>query len=438
MVTPRTHCHFTKQARALRVPELCDDHIPPSCLVTNSSVKLGLRSVVLPDPLLTQGGAVTFLACALHKLFVRSCDLARHGLYCSHVCARTHHSSLRLLLFGVCPRCFSVLTWMNLSACGCLLAPLSGITLTTRAIRSQHYSLSLSSTVTSWCDLPVSCANVGLHTRVTWCCDVKFLSCPQVTHGAISPQVQMGPTRTITSYLLSATLAEAATQLSFAAFLERCISVSASPPPPLPIPTPPLDAATQTFPHTAVSRDVSTQLSFKEFSLRSVHPHYPSGVLAPPSTHDVLCPTCSRPVPSLHLDAAVRTPLYSVETHDASTLTEFFIGCILSNDPLDRQDLPSAHCNAGSASPPQLADIATLATATSTLRPHMSYYSHHRVSRRMPVNTPHMVYLLKRTGATSSMYIHLSHAPTATSVPPKWEHILCAQLLPTREVQVPP
>ena len=24
------------------------------------------------------------------------------------------------------------------------------------------------------------------------------------------------------------------------------------------------------------------------------------------------------------------------------------------------------------------------------------------------------------------------------SVPPKWEHILCAQLLPTREVQVPP
>ena len=50
----------------------------------------------------------------------------------------------------------------------------------------------------------------------------------------------MGPTRTITNGLLSATPAEAATQLSFAAFLERCISVSASPPPPLPIPTPPL------------------------------------------------------------------------------------------------------------------------------------------------------------------------------------------------------
>ena len=57
------------------------------------------------------------------------------------LCLHTHHSSLRLLLFGVCPRCPLVLTWMNLSACGCLLAPLSGITLTTRAIRSQDYTL---------------------------------------------------------------------------------------------------------------------------------------------------------------------------------------------------------------------------------------------------------------------------------------------------------
>ena len=86
-----------------------------------------------------------------------------------------------------------------------------------------------------------------------------------------------------------------------------------------------------TLPHTAVSQDVSTQLSLKEF-------------LASPSTHDVLCPTCSRPVPSLLFDAAVQTPLHSVATHDASTqlpLTEFFIGCILSNDLLDCQALPS-------------------------------------------------------------------------------------------------
>ena len=39
---------------------------------------------------------------------------------------------------------------------------------------------------------------------------------------------------------------------------------------------------------------------------------------------------------------------------------------------------------------------AILATVTSTLRPHMSYYSHHSVSRRMPVNMLQMVHLLKR------------------------------------------
>ena len=44
------------------------------------------------------------------------------------------------------------------------------------------------------------------------------------------------------------------------------------------------------------------------------------------------------------------------------------------------------------------------ATVTSTLRSPVSYYSHHRVSRNMPVNMPHMVYLLKQH----------RHAPTAT------------------------
>ena len=141
----------------------------------------------------------------------------------------------------------------------------------------------------------------------------SYVSCPQVAHSAISPQVQMDHTRTFTSDLLSATLAEAATQLPFAAFLERCIFVHASH----------LWMPLRRLSHTAASGDVSTQLSFME-SL---------------STLDALCPTCSRPVPSLLLDAAVQTPLYSVASHDASTqlpLTEFFIGCIFSNDPLDR------------------------------------------------------------------------------------------------------
>ena len=205
---------------------------------------------------------------------------------------------------SICPcvrlcRC-SVPIWMNFRTFGCLLASQGGITLTTRVHRSL--STTVSPTVSSWCELPVQCAEVGLHMGVTWCSDFKLCLLP--TGYTQCPQVQTGPTRTVTSDLMSATLAEAATQFSFAAFLERCISVSAPPPPPLPIRTPLLDAATQTFPHIAVCQDVSTQLSLEEFSLRCVHPYSSSGALAAPPTHDVLCPTCFRPVPSLLLDAA--------------------------------------------------------------------------------------------------------------------------------------
>ena len=59
---------------------------------------------------------------------------------------------------------YFVLTWMNLSACGCLLAPLSGITLTTRPIRSQLYILYNSYKLVR---APRPCADVGLHTTVT-------------------------------------------------------------------------------------------------------------------------------------------------------------------------------------------------------------------------------------------------------------------------------
>ena len=301
--------------------------------------------------------------------------------------------------------------------CSRLLAPLSGITRTTRAIRSQHYTLS----------------NSYKLMRAPWCSAFKFIVLPTGLLSATHPQVQTGPIRTITSDLLSATLTEADTQLSFAAFLERCISVNASPPLPLPVPIPPLDAATQTFPHIAVSRDVSTPLSSKEF-------------LA-----SVLCPTCSRPVPSLLLDAAVQTPLHSVATHDASTqlpLTEFFIGCILSNDPLDRQALPSAHCFSGSASLPQPAEIAKICSPSSsshasdghvhTTAPHvllqpppgLEKYARQLASHGISVKAAPVRPRLCTAISVTSLHSHMS-------VPPMWEHTLCAQPLPTREVQVP-
>ena len=167
----------------------------------------------------------------------------------------------------------------------------------------------LSPTVTSWCELSaLPCRYWPPHGSLFGTATPSSVSCPQVTHSAISPQVQTGPTRIVTSDVMSATLAEAATQLSFAEFLERCILLRASPPPLQPNPTLLLDAATQTVPHIAVSQDVSTQLE----------------------------------------------------------LAEFLIARVYSRDPLDRQGPPSTHCNAGSASPSQPADIATLCSPSST------------------------------------------------------------------------
>ena len=193
----------------------------------------------------------------------------------------------------------------------------------------QHYIVSNSYNLVR--ELHASCADVGSTRESHGAASSSSVSSPQLPHSAISSQVPACPTRNVTGDVMSTSLAEAATQLSLLHFVQRCNLLIAPLPRRQPSPTLLLDAATQTIPHIAVSQDVSTQLSFREF-------------LAPPSTHDVLCPTCSRPVPSLLFDAAVQTPSHSVATHDASTqlpLTEFFIGCILSNDLLDRQALPS-------------------------------------------------------------------------------------------------
>ena len=198
----------------------------------------------------------------------------------------------------------------------------------------------------------------------------RLVSCPQVTHSAISPQVQTGPTRTVTSDVMSATLAEAATQLSFAQFLKRCNFLRASPPHPQPNSTLLLDAATQTLPHSAVSTDASTQLPLAEFSFGCIYPEDPLGGSVPPA-HDITCPTCSGPIPPLLQDAAVQTPSHSVASADATTqlsLTEFFIGCIYSNDLLDRSDPPPTHCSASCASLPQPTDTATICSPSSTSR----------------------------------------------------------------------
>ena len=298
MVNPRTHCHFVTQARALRVLEFCDDHIPRSCLVVYPLAKMGYRSVnmvVLPDPWLTQGGLVTFPACALYQLFVRSFDLAHHGQNCSHVCACTHHSLLQHLSLVFAFVIFS----SQMEEQQNVRLPLG-----TTEWNHFYYTGNSLSALRSLQQLQAGASSMSMQPlastqETNGTASSGSVSSPQLPHSAISSQVPAGPTRNVTGEVMPTSLAEAVTQLSVLEFLQRCNLLIAPPQPPqLPVPISPLDAAVQTLPHSAASQDVSTQ-------------------------------TCARPVSSLSLDAAVQTPLHSVVAHDVSTqlpLTEFFIG----------------------------------------------------------------------------------------------------------------
>ena len=166
-----------------------------------------------------------------------------------------------------------------------------------------------------------------------------------------------------------------------------------------------LDAPVQTLPHSAASQDVSTQMG-------------------------------TRPASSLSLDAAVQTPLRSIVSHDTSTqlpLTEFFIGCIFSNDPFDRQGSSSAQCDTGSASPPQPPDIATTCSLSSssldrdghvrTLAPRVllqpppgleQYAPPPGLDKDAHLCASHGIPVKSGTAATSSVFSYLSHAPTAS------------------------
>ena len=117
-------------------------------------------------------------------------------------------------------------------------------------------------------------------------------------------------------------------------------------------------AAVQTIPHSILSQNVSTQMG-------------------------------SRSASSFSVDVFVQIPLYSNVLHDAATqlpLTEFFIGCIFSNDPLDRQNLvrqppPSVQGpRALLQPPPGLAPPPDLATGFHLHTTHcastISYLSH--------------------------------------------------------------
>ena len=153
-------------------------------------------------------------------------------------------------------------------------------------------------------------------------------------------------------------LAEAITQLSFLEFLQRC-GVSIAPPQPsqLPVPISLLDAAVQTTPPCGASQDVSTQTSdqpvssfiFLTWQCRRLPTVFTPHLWMLPCrrSHTVLRLSTSlhrwvlAQLPRFLSEIFVQTPTRSVVLHDVAIqlpITEFFAGCIFSNDPLDCQN----------------------------------------------------------------------------------------------------
>ena len=139
-----------------------------------------LNTLVLPDPWLTQEGPMSFPECALYQLFVWLCDLAHDGEHCSHF-VPTHIVACFCISLWCLRSSLSVLRWKSTRMCSRLLAPLSGITLTIRAIHSLHYTLPSSSMMIR---SPRLCSHWSPPRRLTALCPQAL--CPAHNHHTVS------------------------------------------------------------------------------------------------------------------------------------------------------------------------------------------------------------------------------------------------------------
>ena len=204
-----------------------------------------------------------------------------------------------------------------------------------------------------------------------------------------------------------------------------------------PVPISLLDAAVQTTPPCDASQDVSTQTSVQpvsplsldvavQTSFHSVHTSSLDAAVQalPHSTLSQHVSTLmgSRSASSFSVDVFVQTPVRSNVLHDAATqlpLTEFFIGCIYSNDPLDRQNFV---CQ----SPPSAQGPRALLQQPPGLE-----------QPAPPLEFAAYSHLLTTHGASTDSFSPVMLS-SRLSVPPMWEHTLHAQLPAPKEVLVPP
>ena len=178
----------------------------------------------------------------------------------------------------------------------------------------------------------------------------------QLPHGHTGSPVLAGSTRNVTGEAMPASFVEALTQLSFLEFVQRCnLLVAPSQSTQLPAQVSLIDVAVQTASPCEVSQDSSTQTSDQPGSslsldvavqtiFRSVCSSSLDAAVQTPSysslSQDVSTQFGSRPASSFSVDASLQTSTHSAVQLDAATQldnTEFLIGWIFSDSPLDRR-----------------------------------------------------------------------------------------------------
>ena len=290
---------------------------------------------------------------------------------------------------------------------------------------SLALSTTLSSTVTIWCVFHVDCSALDPHTGVEWHSAFRHRAHPQLPLSSISAHVPVASTcdactqmepRCSVPPTRHATAADASTQLSISEFLQLCfIKHPFWQTVPLHIHEDLREAQTPSHPGNTIPAtfaDAATQLSFAEF-LEGCN------LSSAPQQR----PRSSR---TLLMDAATQTPPHSAASADATTqltLTEFFLGCIHSKDPLDRRVPPPTHGRACNASLPQPSDIATVTSCTSgrhvctpvsLVRLHSSPPPPPGLEEQASLCSPHGILVKAAPVPPRSQNIHLNAVPAAT------------------------
>ena len=291
MTTSRTHCHFVMQARALRVPEVC---VHTLCANTLCSLILHLSLVLV-------------LACLCSLMEEQlNVQLPPGTTECNH----------------------SYYTCNSFSA--------------------SHPVLQLQNHGTANSVQPLT------HTQqANGTASSGSVSSPSLPCSTISLLVPVCPIRNDTGDVMP--LAQAITQLSFLEFLQHCgvplapasaVSVTSS------YLTPGCCCADQTHlvaPFRMCPRRRLINRTRFRVMWQCRRPSHGIHILSLDAAAQTTSPSTlsqhvstqmgSRLASSFSVDVFVRTPVRSVVLHDAATqlpLTEFFIGCVFSNGPLDR------------------------------------------------------------------------------------------------------